>query len=146
MDRGAWWVTVHRATKSQTQLKWLSTHSCPLCCSAETNTTWYSKTIFQFEKYTNEAVDRIVHCAWLAERANGRSVIRRTDAADLPGVLRGLAMTASVGQVIWSHFPAVLDWAVSWETCPPGPSSRLHHCVSHTQLLYKSEELARGTN
>ena len=45
MDRGAWWVTVHRATKSQTQLKWLSTHSCTritrsLCCSAETNTTW----------------------------------------------------------------------------------------------------------
>ena len=26
MDRGAWWATVHRVTKSQTQLKWLSTH------------------------------------------------------------------------------------------------------------------------
>ena len=25
MDRGAWWATVHRVTKSQTQLKWLST-------------------------------------------------------------------------------------------------------------------------
>ena len=25
MDRGAWWVAVHRATKSQTQPKWLST-------------------------------------------------------------------------------------------------------------------------
>ena len=24
MDRGAWWATVHRVTKSQTQLKWLS--------------------------------------------------------------------------------------------------------------------------
>ena len=27
MDRGAWWPTIHRVTKSQTQLKWLSTHS-----------------------------------------------------------------------------------------------------------------------
>ena len=26
MDRGAWQVTVHRVTKSQTGLKWLSTH------------------------------------------------------------------------------------------------------------------------
>ena len=26
MDRGAWRATVHRVTKSQTQLKWLSTH------------------------------------------------------------------------------------------------------------------------
>ena len=28
MDRGAWWVTIHRVTKSQTQLDWLSTHVC----------------------------------------------------------------------------------------------------------------------
>ena len=27
MDRGAWWATVHRVTKSQTQLKWLSMHT-----------------------------------------------------------------------------------------------------------------------
>ena len=27
MDRGAWWATVHRATKSQTQLRWLNTHA-----------------------------------------------------------------------------------------------------------------------
>ena len=27
MDRGPWWATVRRVTKSQTQLKWLSTHS-----------------------------------------------------------------------------------------------------------------------
>ena len=27
MDRGAWWATVHRVTKSQTQLKRLSTHA-----------------------------------------------------------------------------------------------------------------------
>ena len=25
LDRGAWWATVHRVAKSQTQLKWLST-------------------------------------------------------------------------------------------------------------------------
>ena len=27
MDRGAWWATVHRAVKSQTRLKRLSTHT-----------------------------------------------------------------------------------------------------------------------
>ena len=27
MDRGAWWTTVHGVTKSQTWLKWLSTHA-----------------------------------------------------------------------------------------------------------------------
>ena len=27
MDRGAWWATVHRVTKSQTQLKQLSIHA-----------------------------------------------------------------------------------------------------------------------
>ena len=27
MDRGAWWVIVHRVAKSQTRLKWLSTHT-----------------------------------------------------------------------------------------------------------------------
>ena len=30
MDRGACWATVHRVTKSQTRLKWLSTHACGL--------------------------------------------------------------------------------------------------------------------
>ena len=28
MDRGAWWATVYRVTKSQTQLKWLHTKVC----------------------------------------------------------------------------------------------------------------------
>ena len=28
MERGAWWASVHRVTKSQTQLKQLSTHMC----------------------------------------------------------------------------------------------------------------------
>ena len=28
MDWGAWWSTVHRIAKSQTRLKWLSTHTC----------------------------------------------------------------------------------------------------------------------
>ena len=28
MERGGWWATVHRVTKSQTPLKWLSTHTC----------------------------------------------------------------------------------------------------------------------
>ena len=27
MDRGAWWATVHRVTKSQTRLKQLDTHT-----------------------------------------------------------------------------------------------------------------------
>ena len=34
MDSGVWWATVHRVTKSQTQLKRLSTHARkePLSC------------------------------------------------------------------------------------------------------------------
>ena len=28
MDRGAWWATVQRVLKSQTQLKQLSMHAC----------------------------------------------------------------------------------------------------------------------
>ena len=28
MDKDAWWATVHRVTKSWTQLKQLSTHTC----------------------------------------------------------------------------------------------------------------------
>ena len=28
MDRGAWWATVHRVAKSQTQMKQLRTHTC----------------------------------------------------------------------------------------------------------------------
>ena len=28
MDKATWWATVHRVTKSQTQLKWLSMHTC----------------------------------------------------------------------------------------------------------------------
>ena len=35
MDRGAWWATVHRVTKSQTRLKWLNMHACIVdlqCC------------------------------------------------------------------------------------------------------------------
>ena len=27
MDRGAWWITIHRVAKGQTQLKWFSTHA-----------------------------------------------------------------------------------------------------------------------
>ena len=33
MDREAWWATVHRVAKSQTQLKQLSMHT--LCCIFE---------------------------------------------------------------------------------------------------------------
>ena len=42
MDRGAWQAMFHGVAKSQTQLKWLSTHARMAdssCCTAETNTT-----------------------------------------------------------------------------------------------------------
>ena len=32
MDRGTWWTMIHRVTKSQTQLKWLSTCTKKLSC------------------------------------------------------------------------------------------------------------------
>ena len=28
VDRGAWWIAVHRVTQSRTRLKWLSMHAC----------------------------------------------------------------------------------------------------------------------
>ena len=34
IDRGAWWATVHRVTRSRTQLKQLSMHTGNIC-------TWY---------------------------------------------------------------------------------------------------------
>ena len=45
MDRGAWWAIVHRVTKSQTWLKWLSTHESKLVQSRvhpwwQTPETW----------------------------------------------------------------------------------------------------------
>ena len=38
MDRGAWWATVHGSVKSQTGLKQLSMHTCPLL-----NSLWWPK-------------------------------------------------------------------------------------------------------
>ena len=38
LDRGAWWATVHRVTKSQTRLKELSTHACSNPQSTDGNT------------------------------------------------------------------------------------------------------------
>ena len=35
MDRGAWWATVQRVSKSGTQLKWLSMHACNLFISID---------------------------------------------------------------------------------------------------------------
>ena len=36
MDRGAWWVTVHKVTKSQTRLKQFSTHTAHTQSGANT--------------------------------------------------------------------------------------------------------------
>ena len=36
IERGAWWATVHRVTKSQTRLKWLSTQAQCLSLSLKT--------------------------------------------------------------------------------------------------------------
>ena len=49
MDRGAWWATVHRVTKSQTRLKQLST----LTCFEKDTTTQENKTL-PFKKQKNE--------------------------------------------------------------------------------------------
>ena len=35
LDRGAWWATVHRVTKSQTRLKRLSMHACKMIHRAQ---------------------------------------------------------------------------------------------------------------
>ena len=49
MNRGAWWVTVHRVAKSQTWLKWLSTYTCMACKAYKVNhLVLYGKTLSTF--------------------------------------------------------------------------------------------------
>ena len=49
MDRGAWWATVHRVTKSRTRLKQLSTLT-----SFENDTTTQENKTLPFKKQKNE--------------------------------------------------------------------------------------------
>ena len=53
MDRGAWWDTVHRVTKSQIRLKWLSTSTNPTYCysSIKGSAPFMRQTIQNKEKY-----------------------------------------------------------------------------------------------
>ena len=56
MDRGAWWATVHRIAKSQTQLKQLSKHTC---CIPETNIMLYIKYILILKKILKNIIPLI---------------------------------------------------------------------------------------
>ena len=47
MDRGAWRATVHGVTKSQTQLKWLSTHTFLLHPHTNFFCIWLSNKVFK---------------------------------------------------------------------------------------------------
>ena len=47
MDKGAWWATVHRGTKSQTQLKWLTTENL-------FGLTRHKKSLEGYSKFTSE--------------------------------------------------------------------------------------------
>ena len=49
MDRGAWWASVHRVTKSQTQLKQLSMYPC----TVYVYTGWRGKIFAKQEEYIN---------------------------------------------------------------------------------------------
>ena len=62
MDRGAWQATVHGVTKSQTQLKWLST-SIYICLSFETQVIWDTKRhdLFSLPAKLGKA---ICNCTW----------------------------------------------------------------------------------
>ena len=43
MARGAWWATVHRVAKSQTQLRRLSTHACTVEVNTILNQLHFNK-------------------------------------------------------------------------------------------------------
>ena len=47
MDRGAWWATTHRVTKSQTQLKQFNMHTC-----THVNMYVYTNICTRKEKFT----------------------------------------------------------------------------------------------
>ena len=49
MDRGAWWATVHKVTKSQTQLKRLNTHT-HTHTHAHTHTMIHVNVLFLFSR------------------------------------------------------------------------------------------------
>ena len=56
MDRGAWWATVHRVKKNQTQLKQLSTH-------VQKTMIWDTKGCNPPRSSLVEAVqDKLSHC------------------------------------------------------------------------------------
>ena len=83
MDRGAWLATVHRVTKSQTQLRWLSTHaqkaltySHAKCVMVLTDTGFSTRGIMVIMpcfpgSYTDSHWDREQQSSWGADRENG---------------------------------------------------------------------------
>ena len=56
MDRRVWQATVHRVTKSQTQLKWLSTNSATLENNNSTFFAWFPRTSITWVQCTFSSV------------------------------------------------------------------------------------------
>ena len=53
MDRGVWWAAEHGVAKSQTRLKWLHTHTCPLPKSyavSSAREAWWSTGVYGREE------------------------------------------------------------------------------------------------
>ena len=61
MDKGAWWATVHRATQSQTRLKWLSMHRM--------YTTWLHSEMFSKDFFASFCI--VINGSAITDRIQG---------------------------------------------------------------------------
>ena len=92
MERGAWWATVHRVTKSRTQLKWLSTHRkriALLLCQANGDTAGscleklrvhleriVRSFIVIFQRGCRQLVDSLLMGGWWGKKESTSSIFR----------------------------------------------------------------------
>ena len=65
MDRGAWRVTVHRVTKSQTQLKWQSSSVQSLSCVWLFVTSWTAARQASLSMTNSQRLLKIISIEWV---------------------------------------------------------------------------------
>ena len=76
-DRGAWWATVHRVTKSQTRLKQLSTNTCLSSGRNSTLIIWLTQNILTV--FNGEVIKTVVQVKLLLNpsRENPQTELNR---------------------------------------------------------------------
>ena len=69
MDRGAWWATVHRVTKSWTRLKQLDMHTCTRCYKMKYLRRRKRLSLF-LGSICNLSLKQLVYCYWVYSKEN----------------------------------------------------------------------------